>query len=95
MSLLSTDAVERLLSPSQLLVWNYLGTVDEAAPSEIANATRVPRPTVAQALAKLLELRKIERLGRGRTTRYRKIADRGLRETRSIFDGRLPFGQLM
>lgn len=77
MSLLSADAVERLLSPRQLLVWNYLATVDEATPGEIANATDVPRPTVAQALAKLLELRKIERLGRGRATRYRKIAIRG------------------
>jgi DNA-binding MarR family transcriptional regulator len=75
MSLLSMDAVERLLSPSQLLVWNCLGTVDEAAPGEIANATRVLRPTVAQALDKLLELGKIERLGLGRATRYRKVAD--------------------
>ncbi len=75
MSLLSTNAVEALLSQSQLLVWNYLAHVDEAAPGEIADATRVPRPTVAQALGRLLELGKVERLGLGRATRYRKITD--------------------
>jgi Fic family protein len=75
MALLSADAIERLLSPSQLLVWNYLGAGDEAAPGKIASATGVPRSTVAQALDKLLELGKIERLGLGRATRYRRVAD--------------------
>ncbi len=70
--LLSAEAIEQLLSPRQLLVWNFLGTVHEAAPGEIATATGVPQPTVAQALDKLMALGRVERLGLGRATRYRR-----------------------
>ncbi len=72
-ALLSQEAIERLLSPSQLLVWRYLDTVSEAAPGMIASATGVPRPTVTQVLDKLLRLGAVERLGLGRSTRYRKL----------------------
>jgi Fic family protein len=74
-ALLSNTAITQLLSPNQLLVWNYLGTVDEAPPRTIAKATTVPQPTVAQALDKLLALDKVERLGLGRATRYRRCGD--------------------
>ncbi len=72
-ALLSHEAIERLLSPSQLLVWRYLGAVGEAAPGRLAVAIGIPRPTVSQALDKLLRLGAIERLGLGRSTRYRKL----------------------
>jgi Fic family protein len=75
-ALVSTEAIERMLSPSQLRVWNYLGQVAEAAPGQIAAATDVPRPTVAQALDKLRYLGKVERLGLGRSTRYRRKSGR-------------------
>ena len=71
--LLSKENVERMLSPKQLIVWQYLLHVSEATPGEIAKATKVVRPTVSQALDKLLQLKKVERIGLGRTTRYRKI----------------------
>lgn len=71
-SILTHATVEHLLSPSQLSIWNFLGTVREAAPREIAAATGVPLPTVAQALDKLTRLGHVERLGLGRATRYRK-----------------------
>lgn len=71
--LLSAENIEKLLSPKQLLVWNYLGKITEATPGEISKETKVARPTVSQALSRLLQLKKIERLGQGRTTRYRKI----------------------
>ncbi|MEV8442673.1 Fic family protein [Actinosynnema sp. NPDC051121] len=74
MALVSADAVERLLSPSQLLVWRYLGDVVDAAPSDIARATGVQQRTVAQSLEKLMQLGKVERLGLGRATRYRRVA---------------------
>jgi hypothetical protein len=48
--------------------------VIEAAPAEIAEKTRVAGPTVYQALVKLIKLNKVERLGLGRSTRYRKIS---------------------
>jgi len=71
--LLSREDIERILSPKQLSVWQYLQIVEEAAPKDIVNNTEVARPTVSQALDKLLKLKRIERLGLGRSTRYRKI----------------------
>ncbi len=71
--LLSKENIEKLLSPKQLKVWEFLQTVAEAAPREIAKVTGIARPTINQALAKLLRLRKIERIGLGRTTRYKKL----------------------
>jgi len=70
--LLSKENIEKLLSPKQLLVWQYLINVSEATPGEISKKTKVARPTVSQALDVLLKLKKIERIGQGRTTRYKK-----------------------
>jgi DNA-binding MarR family transcriptional regulator len=72
-ALLSKEQIEKLLSPKQLAVWNYLRSVQEATPLQISQYANVARPTVNQALEKLLKLKKIERLGMGRSTRYRKI----------------------
>jgi Fic family protein len=71
--LLSHENIERLLSPKQLAVWNFLSSVVEATPGEVSKATGVARPTVSQALEVLSRLKKVERIGQGRTTRYRKI----------------------
>ena len=71
--LMESEDVERLLSPKQLEVWNYLQKVVEATPLEISRETRIVKPTVVQALNRLLSYRKIERIGRGRATRYRKL----------------------
>lgn len=72
-ALISKERIEKLLSPKQLLVWKYLLTMEEATPGEIAKATGVARPTVSQAIDTLLRLKKVERIGQGRTTRYRSI----------------------
>ncbi len=71
--LLSKENIEKLLSPKQLAVWQYLETVSEATPGDTAKQTGVARPTVSQAIDTLLRLKKIERIGQGRTTRYRKV----------------------
>lgn len=71
--LLSKENIEKLLSPKQLLVWQYLEKTGEATPLEITKAAKVARPTVSQALEVLLRLKKIERIGQGRATRYRKV----------------------
>ncbi|MFA6271404.1 MAG: hypothetical protein WC657_09460, partial [Candidatus Paceibacterota bacterium] len=71
--LLESEQVEKLLSQKQLSVWEYLQTVAEAAPGEIAEESKVARPTVNQVLTKLLKLKKIEKIGSGRGTRYRKL----------------------
>lgn len=71
--LLSRENIERILSPKQLAVWQYLEKSSEATPQEISEATKVSRPTVSQALTVLVRLKKVERVGQGRTTRYRKV----------------------
>lgn len=73
MELLGSEQVEKLLSPKQLSVWEYLQNVIEATPLEIAEKAGVARPTVNQVLTKLLKLNKIEKIGSGRGTRYRKL----------------------
>ncbi|MFA7151507.1 MAG: Fic family protein [Candidatus Paceibacterota bacterium] len=71
--LLSKENIEKLFSPKQLQIWEYFQQVSEAAPAQIAKATNIARPTINQALDKLLRLKKIERFGQGRATRYRKV----------------------
>jgi Fic family protein len=71
--LLTEEDIAKILSPKQLVVWEYLQGVEEATPGEVAKKTKVIRATVNQALEKLRNLKKVERIGMGRTTRYRKI----------------------
>jgi len=72
-ALLSKENLEKLLSPKQLAIWQYLEKTSEATPLDISKNTKVSRPTVSQALEVLLRLKKIERIGQGRATRYRKV----------------------
>lgn len=69
--LLAHENLEKLFSPKQLLVWNYLKEKNEVSPLVLAQSTGVARPTINQVLDKLLSFKKIERLGMGRSTRYR------------------------
>ena len=71
--LLSKEKVEKILTKKQLAVWELLQKVEEASPGEIAKQTKIAQPTVRQALDKLLRLKKIERVGLGRSTKYRKL----------------------
>ena len=71
--LLSKENIEKLLSPKQLSVWEYLRSVESASAGEIVVGAKVARPTVKQALSILLRLKKIERIGQGRSTRYVKL----------------------
>jgi Fic family protein len=72
-ALLSEEETDKLLSKQQQIVWKYMETVSESSPIEISKATGIPRPTVVQSIAKLLKMKRIERIGLGRSTRYRKI----------------------
>jgi Fic family protein len=71
--LLSKENIEKLLSKKQLAVWQCFQKVKEVTTGEIIKKTKIARPTVKQTLNKLLDLKKIERIGLGRGTRYRKI----------------------
>jgi DNA-binding transcriptional ArsR family regulator len=53
-------------------VWQYLLSVPEATPGEISKKTKIARPTVSQAINVLLKLKKVERIGQGRTTSTRE-----------------------
>lgn len=72
-NLLSKENIERLLTQKQLAVWGYLQKVASATPRETSKETKVAYPTVRQAIDKLLRLKKIERIGQGRSTSYRKL----------------------
>ena len=47
--------------------------MDEVSAGYIEKITGIARPTVNQALEKLINLGKIRRIGQGRATRYKKI----------------------
>lgn len=70
-ALMKSEWIDPLLSEKQLLVWNILQKNKEVTPKEIRDQFHIPTPTVQQILKKLLNLKKIERLGEGRATRYR------------------------
>lgn len=71
--LLSKESIENLLSEKQLAVWHYFNAHDIVTPKELRDNLKIAGPTVAQILNKLLDMRKIERMGAGRSSRYRLI----------------------
>ncbi len=72
-NLLTSENIESILSPKQLAVWEYLQSVNEATPQEIARNAGVARPTVNQVLNKLLNLKRVERIAEGSAIRYKKL----------------------
>jgi len=73
--LLSKENIEKLLTQKQMAVWKYLQDISEAVtPMEIAKKTKVAQPTVRQSLNKLMRLKKVERVGQGRSTSYKKTS---------------------
>jgi Fic family protein len=73
LALIDGERIETLLSPKQLLVWEYMTCAGEVTPKATVEATGVARPTVNQALVKLVNLKKIQKIGQGRATRYRVV----------------------
>lgn len=70
-NLMSGENIEDILSNKQIAIWQYLQSVDEATNQQIAKVTGIAYATVRQTLSKLLELKKVERIGMGRSSRYR------------------------
>lgn len=73
MELLSKENIEKILSKKQIIVWQYIEKVEETSTGDIAKKTKLARPTVKQSLEALRKLKKIERIGLGRSSRYRKL----------------------
>lgn len=74
--LLSAENIEKLLSPTQLKVWKYMQSRPEVTPKELSETLDIPRGTINQVLNRLVTLKRIERLGLGRATRYRILEER-------------------
>ena len=72
--LLSKENIEKILSEKQLIVWQYIEKVKETSTGNIAKNVKIARPTIKQALDVLLKLKRIERIGLGRSARYRKLS---------------------
>jgi Fic family protein len=70
-NLLAAESFEKTFSPAQQKIWTYLQNTGETVPKELEENLEIPRSTVNQVLRKLLELGKIERLGKGRAVRYK------------------------
>ncbi len=64
------ERIEVFLSPKQLQVWQFMQERVETTPKEIREHLNMATATVLQVLNKLIEMKKIERLGEGRSTRY-------------------------
>jgi len=72
-ALLSKENIEKILSEKQLIVWQYIEKVKETSTGDIVKNTKITRPTVKQTLDVLLRLKKIERIGLGRSARYKVL----------------------
>jgi Fic family protein len=72
-ALTQEDQTENLLSENQLAVWRALQQVETLSRKEIAEQTGANIRTVDQVLVKLLKLKKIMKIGRGRATKYRAL----------------------
>ncbi|MDO8649173.1 MAG: Fic family protein [Candidatus Peregrinibacteria bacterium] len=70
-ALTKEDQTEQVLSENQLAVWKALQKGEAMSRKDIADASGVNIRTVEQALKKLLALKKIVQIGKGRATRYR------------------------
>lgn len=73
-ALTKEDQTEQVLSENQLAVWKALQKGEVMSRKELADASGVNIRTVEQALKKLLDLKKIVQIGKGRATRYRYVA---------------------
>ena len=69
--LINNETIERLLSPKQLAIWQYLQEHKQATRRDIAAHTGIAEATINQTLKKLLSLKRIERIGEGAGTRYK------------------------
>lgn len=65
------ERIENFLSEKQLAVWQFIQEKKQTTPKEIRETLKMPTVTVLQILNKLLDMKKIERLGAGRSTRYK------------------------
>ena len=72
-SKINSTSAEDLMSPKQQEIWRYISAAGEASPGDIVKATDIAMSTVRKSIERLIELKKVKRVGLGRATRYAKI----------------------
>lgn len=72
--LIESDKPEQMLSEKQITILRLFDSNKILSPKDISALTKdsVPLPTIKQALARLVKLNLIKRIGLGRATRYQK-----------------------
>jgi len=73
--LMEAEDMEKLLSEKQLEIYHLFDKNDTLGVSEIDKQLKgkIPQATIKQVLSRLLALKVIERIGLGRSTRYKKL----------------------
>lgn len=71
--ILEGDQFEYLLSEKQLAFWQWTNSQNEFTRKTAIEALGFPARTIEAIIKKLLDMKKLERLGQGRATRYRVI----------------------
>jgi len=71
--LIEEDRIENLLSEKQLVLWHWVQSRNmlEFSRKDAVEATGFPQRTVEAIIKKLVDLKRLERIGEGRATRYR------------------------
>jgi Fic family protein len=74
MAIIEEDQIEHLLSGKQLALWQWISgrSEPEFSRKDVIDALGFPARTAEAAIKKLLDLKKLERVGEGRATRYRR-----------------------
>ena len=75
MQILTEEKIDYLLTKSQQEVWDYIlrNSNEYITRKELVENTSIPVRTIEYSIKKLLDLKKLERVGVGRGTRYRKL----------------------
>lgn len=74
LQIIKNDNIEYLLSAKQLMMWNFnTKEINEFSRKDAVNALGFPERTVESIIKKLSNLKRLERLGQGKATRYKLI----------------------
>jgi Fic family protein len=78
LAIIEGDRVEHLLSVKQLALWQWAQSITqtEFSRKDAIEALGFPPRTIEASIKKLVELKRFERIGAGRSTRYRVIPNR-------------------
>ena len=76
LALIQSDTIESLLSEKQLALWQWAQSrnAPEFSRKDAVEALGFPPRTTESIIKKLLDLKRLERIGEGRSTRYRVIS---------------------